>query len=246
MPTRTRLGFLIFGCFLFAAAACSSSNDTLDDLRRQAEDAARDAAAANGRTPPPPPSDADPTLPEIPDAAAPSDDDVDSSKPQPQAPKDAGVDSGGPPITEPSCPPVGQVFTSPKGPFCPFQQGGVFDHCNVGEHCCHYPIESGLAATCNAGSVACAAPAITTGLDWRCDESNDCPGANSVCCFAGTVTPIAQCPGTFASTGTGSACRAASQCAAGELQTCGSQSDCPLGKTCTGVRIRGKHVGICR
>jgi hypothetical protein len=227
------LGFLIF-----LTAACSSSNEQLDDLRRQAEDAARDASAQIENLRDSGSSGSTDTIPN---------DEVDAGSLPAEKPKNDGggavkPDAGGA-DSGTTCPPVGQVFTSVEGPFCPFQQGGVFDHCAVGEHCCHYPIESGLSATCNAGAVACA-PAIANGFDWRCDETNDCP-ATTVCCFAGSITPIPQCPGTYSHVGSSTACR--SSCtAATEMQTCGSQSDCPIGKTCTGVRIRGKHIGLCR
>jgi hypothetical protein len=231
-PLRLFLSFLTF----LTAAACSSSNDTLDALRRQAEDAARDASAQidNLRDGGTIDQNTDPNLPVAGEDAGESNSN-DASTP-------AKPDGGGSADSGTTCPPVGQIFTSVEGPFCPFQQGGVFDHCAVGEHCCHYPIESGLSATCNAGAVACA-PAIANGFDWRCDETNDCP-SSTVCCFAGSITAIPQCPGTYSHVGSATACRSA--CAIGEMQTCGSQADCPIGKTCTGVRIRGKHVGICR
>lgn len=156
-------------------------------------------------------------------------------------PQDAGKDAP-PPV---DCGPPGQVFTSPLGPFCPFQAGGTFSNCAVGEHCCQYAEVSATPSTCSAGPTACAV-AITTGFDWRCDETNDCPGGQ-ICCFAGIITPHPQCSGLYSASPNvhATACRPAA-CAAGETRTCGSTADCPAGQTCTGMRLRGKHFGFCR
>ncbi len=158
------------------------------------------------------------------------------------APSDGGQDAK--PLVD--CGTVSpQVFTSALGPFCPFQAGNVFNNCAVGEHCCEYAEEAGVPSTCSAGPTACGVE-IATGFDWRCDETNDCPGGQ-VCCFAGAITPHLQCAGQYsAPAGTHStACRIAT-CAAGETRTCGTQADCPAGTTCTAMRLRGKHFGFCK
>ena len=141
--------------------------------------------------------------------------------------------------------PPGLVFTDIEGPFCPFQANNVFDHCAVGEHCCEYAAESALPSTCNAGATACA-PAISTGFDWRCDETNDCP-ANQVCCFDSPITPDPSCSGHYRAPASAAqtACRPGA-CLASETRTCGSQADCPVGTKCTGMRFRGKHFGFCK
>jgi hypothetical protein len=138
-----------------------------------------------------------------------------------------------------------QLFTSPLGPFCPFQAGNAFSNCAVGEHCCEYAEQDGVPSTCSAGPTACGV-AITTGFDWRCDESNDCPGGQ-VCCFAGAITPHPTCAGRYSASPLthATACRPAA-CAPGETRTCGSQSDCPAATTCTPMRLRGKHFGFCK
>lgn len=154
-------------------------------------------------------------------------------------PGDAGADANV------VCGPAGHVFTSENGPFCPFQADDVFDNCALGEHCCEYAEELGKPSVCRAGMTACDVE-IATGFDWRCDERNDCPGGQ-VCCFAGAITPHALCADRYSASPDvhASACRPTA-CAAGETQMCGSQADCPLGTTCTGMRLRGKHFGFCK
>jgi hypothetical protein len=155
-------------------------------------------------------------------------------------PGDAGADAS---LVD--CGVPGQFFTSAQGPFCPFQSGDVFSNCAVGEHCCEYAEAANIPSTCSAGATACAVE-IATGFDWRCDETNDCPGGQ-VCCFASPVTPHPQCIGQYSGSpdAHSTACRIGA-CAAGETRTCGSQADCPLGTTCTGMRFRGKHFGFCK
>src|SRR6185437_5967532 len=87
-----------------------------------------------------------------------------------QPPQDAGAD-----CKTPSGP-----FSTDAGPFCPFQVGAdggtVFSACADGQHCC-IPNGNG-ASTCQAG--ACTFP--DAGSDFQCNETNDCPGNNMVCC----------------------------------------------------------------
>jgi hypothetical protein len=141
--------------------------------------------------------------------------------------------------------PGNQVFTSPLGPFCPFQAGGVFRNCAVGEHCCEYAEDAGAASSCSAGPTACGVE-IASGFDWRCDEGNDCP-SGQVCCFAGAIAPHPVCAGQYSTSPTvhSTACRIGA-CAAGETRTCGSSADCAPGATCAGMRLRGKHFGFCQ
>ena len=158
--------------------------------------------------------------------------------------KDAAATGDAKPPVDCSAPAPTPLFTSPTGPYCPFQAGGVFGNCAVGEHCCEYAQGDGNPSTCNAGPTACGV-AIATGFDWRCDEANDCP-TSQVCCFAGVIGPRLECPGLFTSSPTahGSACRVGS-CVAGEARMCSSSAECPAGLQCREIRVRGKHFGFC-
>jgi len=193
-------------------------------------------------------SDLDGSVPRL-DASAPGDDHDGSPLPRADggsdgAPeKDAAVADARPPV-DCSAPPPAPLFTSLAGPYCPFQAGSVFSNCQLGEHCCEYAEGDGIPSTCSAGATACGV-AIATGFDWRCDESNDCPGGQ-VCCFGGTIAPRLECPGQFAASvnAHGSACRAGT-CAVGEMRMCSSSGECAAGQLCLPIRVRGKHFEFC-
>jgi hypothetical protein len=149
------------------------------------------------------------------------------------APSDGGLADGdcGPPFT---------IFTNDAGPFCPFTAAGPAN-CTVGQHCCEYTLEAGVASTCNEANGACL-PLPGT-IDWGCDEKNDCPGSE-VCCYVGQLKQDnPSCPALRGTSISGTVCRPGA-CNSGERVACGSQADCASG-TCTGINARGKDLGLC-
>jgi len=157
-------------------------------------------------------------------------------------PDGAGADASVDDASLEACPSVGP-FTSDAGPFCPFQNdGGPFaGDCPNNDHCCEYTVDSGLASTCNVVTLSCANVSGT--LDFRCNETNDCPTANK-CCLNGSVlaNTDAGCIAYIgASDMTGTTC--AATCA---TQVCGTNADCPSSQTCVPFKIRAVVLGFCQ
>jgi hypothetical protein len=155
--------------------------------------------------------------------------------------QDAGADCKNVPSSFP--------FTTDSGAYCPFQQaadgGTMFGPCNVGDHCCVYPVSSNLPSTCNGGNTACSIATDAGTADFGCNETNDCP-SNQVCCLTAPGY-LSQDPGCmsyyFVGKNAGTSC--AASCGT-QPQLCGSDSDCPQGKTCKPVNTKGMWLGACQ
>jgi hypothetical protein len=146
--------------------------------------------------------------------------------------------------------------------YCGFD--GVADlYCPTGQECCLGGALGGgafaaqecaaLGATCpNAGVADAGAPAIPI----ACGQIADCQTngvLNAVaCCLQGATAPsTASCTYPKATLGTAVVCESsdagtgAQACAAGEVQLCSSQADCPNGRTCTPGKWKIFQVGFC-
>jgi len=152
-------------------------------------------------------------------------------------PKDAGADCKNVPD--------GAPFTTDSGPFCPFQgDGSTFTSCLGTEHCC-LPAKGN--STCTPNGTACVFAAdAATNSDFQCDETNDCTTGQVCCENAGAL--IQQDPGCtmydFVSGQKGTSC-VQTACPQGQGQVCGSNADCPTGKTCFPVNTKAMWLGVC-
>ncbi len=136
-------------------------------------------------------------------------------------------------------------FTSDAGPKCPWvlvKDGGSLQdiNCDNGQQCCQFSENASVASTCSAAAIPCGAGVI---VDWRCEESNDCPALVApVCCLQGTVIaappPCAHYEGVSV---TSASC--ASACSGPQL--CGTAADCPSGLSCLPFVTKGVWQGFC-
>jgi hypothetical protein len=90
----------------------------------------------------------------------------------------------------------------------------------------------------------------------ECNQVSDCVAngnANATaCCLQGAKapTPVAGCGYDKSTNGNAIVCEgtaggAATPCAAGEVQICSSQADCPSGTTCTPGKWKLYQIGFC-
>ena len=172
---------------------------------------------------------------------------------------DAGVDTGAP-----DCGATPTLHAEPPGSiYCGFVDGGALT-CTTGQQCCLGGALGGGAfgpELCQATGTACnnggsvdagGSPAIPI----ACMQLSDCT-ANGIatakaCCLQGAIAPapLPGCTYPKASRGTAIVCETAAgsspvPCAAGEVQMCISQADCPTGTTCTAGRWKVYQVGFC-
>lgn len=139
------------------------------------------------------------------------------------------------------CPSFGP-FTSDAGPYCPFQKDGSTSFsgdCPNNDHCCEYSASSGLPSTCSSLLATCTNDAGA--LDYRCDETNDCPQGNK-CCLNGSVMAVTDggCVSYVAANVTGTSCAATCP-----VQVCGTQADC-FGLKCVPFTSRSVILGFCQ
>jgi hypothetical protein len=80
--------------------------------------------------------------------------------------------------------------------------------------------------------------------DIPCEVPQDCAMAGMACCaIGGSPTLVAGC-GYYQERGlSGTTC--AASCGAGQFQLCGTNTDCPMGMTCTGFKSKGMQLGFC-
>jgi hypothetical protein len=134
--------------------------------------------------------------------------------------------------------------------FCAYapNDGGPLT-CATGTQCCiGGKVGSGFAAEdCVTFGNACDNPA-DGGLPVQCEQTSDCTanGKAGACCMRGsTPQQVAGCGYYKASGGTGVFCAGANACAAGEVQICSSNADCPNGQTCTPMKWKILQLGFC-
>lgn len=169
----------------------------------------------------------------------------------------AGGDSGGP-TTDSGCGNAPTLHTSTAGSvFCGYPaDGGSSFSCNTGEQCClGGKVGSSFdPEECVPFGTACTNP-VDGGVPIQCGQNSDCT-ANGVtgaaCCLKGSGVPALATGCTYdkASGGTAVMCEesdaATPTCAAGEVQICSSNTDCPTGKTCTPMKWKLYQVGFCQ
>ena len=188
---------------------------------------------------------------------APAESAVDAS-----ADADAGQDSG----TIADCGSTPTLHADEAGTiYCGFS-GTALD-CPTGQECClgGYLVDAGAFApqqcmaygtTCNNGVFG--SDAASPPIPVMCGQISDCKAngvSNAVaCCLQGATAPAdaPTCIYPRATLGTAVVCEssdagagAAAACAAGEVQICSSQADCPTGKTCTPGKWKILDVGFC-
>ncbi|HEY8040519.1 MAG TPA: hypothetical protein VIF15_12025 [Polyangiaceae bacterium] len=144
--------------------------------------------------------------------------------------------------------------------FCGFDfDAGVNLVCPVGQECClggAIDLDAGVFApqSCATFGTACTNPPDGGAIAIECGQNADCTAngtpAGAVCCLQGATAPavVPGCGYYRASLGTAIACEApqtGGTCAAGEVQICSSNVDCPSGKTCTPTKWKIFQVGFC-
>jgi hypothetical protein len=149
--------------------------------------------------------------------------------------------------------------------YCGFTDAAL--DCVTGQECClgGYLVDSGAFApqacatwgsTCKNGVYGNDAAAAPIAIE--CAQVADC-NANGVtksvaCCLQGATAPADEPTCTYPKSTLGSAivCESSDAggagvpaCAAGEVQICSSQADCPAGKTCTAGKWKILQMGFC-
>lgn len=142
--------------------------------------------------------------------------------------------------------------------FCGYTDAGPFS-CTTGNECClGGELSKSVFApeACAAFGTACTNP-VDGGLQIECGQVSDCAAngvANAACCLQGASAPtiVSGCSYYKASRGTGVVCEPGADagasvpaCAAGEVQVCSAQADCPTGKTCTPMKWKLYQMGFC-
>lgn len=142
--------------------------------------------------------------------------------------------------------------------FCGYTDAGPFS-CTTGNECClGGEISKSVFApeACAAFGTACTNP-VDGGVQIECGQVSDCTAngvANAACCLQGATVPTIAtgCSYYKASRGSGVVCEpgpdaggSVPSCAAGEVQVCSAQADCPTGKTCTPMKWKLYQMGFC-
>jgi hypothetical protein len=175
----------------------------------------------------------------------------------------AGNDTGSPqdsgaPVDCGSAPTLHQ---DPSGNiFCGYGADGGKVECTTGTECClggdlgggtFAPEQCGArGGTCtNGGEIdAGGSPAVPIGCMQIADCTANGVASAAACCLQG-ATSTATCSYPKAEYGTAVVCETGNTspgtCAAGELEICSSQSDCPTGTTCTAGKWKLFQVGFC-
>ena len=143
--------------------------------------------------------------------------------------------------------------------FCGYgADGGTFD-CLTGQQCClgGKVGNNFLPQDCVAWSAAgdgCDNPPADAGggaVGIPCNQVSDCtanaPDAGyASCCLQGaSEMTVAGCGYPKAKNGSAIACETTATCAAGDIQICSSQTDCPSGKTCMYGKWKLYQLGFC-
>jgi hypothetical protein len=160
-----------------------------------------------------------------------------------------------------------QHLTEAGSIFCTFGDAGdVF--CPTGQQCClggSLGKGAGYAPDeCAPFGGSCDNPADGGGIPILCNQVSDCVAngvtAATACCLQGaSMNAIKGCNFPKYSGGTAIVCEgdggapaagdsggsAAGECAAGEVQICIEDSDCPAGKTCTYGKWKIYQLGFC-
>ena len=180
----------------------------------------------------------------------------------PEAGEEAGQDSG----TIADCGSTPTLHVDEAGSiFCGFTDAAL--DCVTGQECClgGYLVDSGTFAGQQCATTGATCPNGVFGSDAAappipimCAQISDCKAngvANAVaCCLQGATAPADEPTCTYpkATLGTAVVCEsndaggnAAGSCAAGEVQICSSQADCPTGTTCTAGKWKILQVGFC-
>jgi hypothetical protein len=180
--------------------------------------------------------------------------DTGSSEGDSGSPQDSG--------TGPDCGSTPTLHLDPAGTiFCGYGADGGKVECLTGTECClggslgggtFAPEQCGArSSTCTNGGEPDAGGSLAIPI--ACMQIADCT-ANGVtsaaaCCLQGATSPTATCAYPKAQYGTAVVCETGNTspgtCAAGELQICSSQSDCPTGTTCTAGKWKIFQVGFC-
>ncbi|MGH7294782.1 MAG: hypothetical protein ACRELB_07615, partial [Polyangiaceae bacterium] len=149
--------------------------------------------------------------------------------------------------------------------YCGFSDAGSLN-CPTGQECCLGGQISGTFAAeqCATYGTACTnggSPDAGTGnsaaIDIACNQISDCTAnGNSgatACCLQGAKAPapVTGCGYDKSTGGNAIVCEGSSgggtatPCAAGEIQICSSQADCPTGTTCTPGKWKIYQIGFC-
>jgi len=171
----------------------------------------------------------------------------------------SGSSSGG---VDAGCGAPPSLHQSPAGTiFCAFlPDAGVVD-CTTGQECCvggeiapgqFAPQEcAAFAGPCTNGS----ADAGIGPIPIECNQLSDCAAnglSSTACCLQNAkVSIVAGCGYSRLSDGSGVVCEGTggggvTACAAGEIQICSAQSDCPTGTTCVAAKWKLFQVGVCQ
>jgi len=180
----------------------------------------------------------------------------------PEAGEEAGQDSG----TIADCGSTPTLHVDEAGTiFCGFTDAAL--DCVTGQECClgGFLADSGTFASqqCATSGATCpngvfGSDAAAPPIPITCAQISDCT-ANGVtnavaCCLRGATAPTDEPTCTYpkATLGTAVVCESndagangAGSCAAGEVQICSSQADCPTGTTCTPGKWKILQVGFC-
>jgi hypothetical protein len=177
-----------------------------------------------------------------------------------------GVDSGAPVVdsgapVDASCGSNPSLHADTAGTiFCGYDfDAGANLSCTTGQQCCLGGYLDGGAfaaqacSTWTAGATGCTNPASDS-VGIACAQNADCTAngfsaTNVACCLRGAMGPADDgCNYPKATLGTSVACETTTGngCAAGEIQICSSDSDCPAGKTWVAGKWKILQVGFCQ
>ncbi len=167
-----------------------------------------------------------------------------------------GVDSGTP-TADAGCKNPATPHPGTAGDvFCGYGADGGSLTCSTGQQCCvGGSLGGGQYAPddCNTWGGACDNP-DGGGLPVECEQPQDCTANNksgAVCCLVaptgGAVNSVPGCPLDFKATGgKGTSCEMGTTCAAGDVQLCGADTDCPSSAPhCVGFRWKIIQLGYC-
>jgi hypothetical protein len=170
----------------------------------------------------------------------------------------SNTDSGGD-TTDAGCGSSPKLHADTAGSiFCGYSDAGAFS-CATGQECClggEITKDVFAPEACAPFGTECTNP-VDGGLQIECGQVSDCAAngvANAACCLQGATAPtiVTGCSYYKASRGNGVVCEpgpdaggAVPSCAAGEVQVCSAQADCPTGKTCTPMKWKLYQMGFC-
>jgi hypothetical protein len=173
---------------------------------------------------------------------------------------DTGTEADSGTTTGPDCGSIPSLHANTAGAiYCGYGADGGSITCGTGTECClggkvGNTFDPQDCVAWSATGAGCDNPPADAGggaIGIACNQVSDCTAngqaAGGSCCLQGSSdSTVAGCGFPKKKGGSAIVCEATPACAAGEIQVCSAQADCPTGTTCTAGKWKIYQIGFCQ